>query len=91
MKRTLITIATAALATLGTATLAHAQHDQAAEACKDDAAKLCPGVKPGEGRIMECLKEHKSEVSSECKKAVAKHRRAKRRGGKEEADSGSDQ
>lgn len=91
MKRTLITIATVALTTLGSATLAQAQQNKAAEACKDDAAKLCPDVKPGQGRIMACLKEHKSEVSGECKKAVAQHRRAKRRGGKEEADSGSDQ
>jgi hypothetical protein len=35
-------------------------------ACKDDVAKLCPGVQPGEGKILSCLKEHKSEVSPGC-------------------------
>ncbi len=35
--------------------------------CKADYEKLCGDVKPGGGRIMECLKEHKDELSPECK------------------------
>ena len=38
--------------------------------CKGDAARLCPGVEPGGGRILGCLKEHKMEVSVGCAKAL---------------------
>jgi gas vesicle protein len=36
-------------------------------ACKDDVQKFCKDVKPGAGRIIKCLKEHDSELSSACK------------------------
>jgi len=35
--------------------------------CKADAEKLCKDVKPGEGRIIACLKSHDAELSAECK------------------------
>jgi hypothetical protein len=35
-------------------------------ACKEDVDKLCKDVKPGEGRMLECLKTHQSEVSPKC-------------------------
>ncbi len=35
-------------------------------ACKGDVAKLCPDVQPGEGRMLECLKTHKAELSPQC-------------------------
>ena len=38
-----------------------AMHD-----CQADAKKLCKDVKPGEGRVIECLQQHKSELSSAC-------------------------
>ncbi len=47
---------------------------QAAHPCMDDAKKLCPGVEPGHGRIAACLKEHKAELSSECKARIAQFR-----------------
>jgi hypothetical protein len=34
--------------------------------CKEDVAKLCKDVKPGEGRTLECLKKHQAEVSPAC-------------------------
>ena len=37
-----------------------------AKACAEDIKTLCPGVKPGEGRIIQCLKEHRQEVSPSC-------------------------
>ena len=40
--------------------------------CADDAAKLCPGVQPGQGRVAQCLKEHSSELSPACKDNIAK-------------------
>jgi hypothetical protein len=38
--------------------------------CKADVARLCPGVEPGGGRIIGCLKQHKMEVSVGCAKAI---------------------
>ena len=45
-----------------------------AQACKDDANKLCKGTKPGEGRIMQCLKQHEGELSATCKEKMTKPR-----------------
>ena len=39
--------------------------------CKADVERLCGDVKPGEGRIQACLKEHKDEISPECGKKIA--------------------
>jgi Cysteine rich repeat len=41
-------------------------------ACDTDIQKLCPGVQPGGGRILACLKQHKDQVSDGCKQAVIK-------------------
>jgi hypothetical protein len=38
--------------------------------CRADVARLCPGMRPGEGRIIGCLKEHKMEVSIGCAKEL---------------------
>jgi hypothetical protein len=38
--------------------------------CKADIARLCPGVQPGGGRIIGCLKAHKEEMSIGCGKAL---------------------
>jgi hypothetical protein len=35
-------------------------------ACKTDAAKLCPDVPFGGGKIIECLKTHESEITVGC-------------------------
>ena len=35
--------------------------------CKADFDRLCGDVKPGQGRIQACLREHKDEISQECK------------------------
>lgn len=34
--------------------------------CAPDAAKFCKDVKPGEGRVAACLKEHEKELSQAC-------------------------
>lgn len=39
-------------------------------ACSRDIKSFCANVEPGKGRIMECLKAHKSEVSNTCKDAA---------------------
>ena len=38
-------------------------------ACSGDVQRLCAGIKPGGGRIGECLKAHVHEVSPQCKEA----------------------
>ena len=45
---------------------------EAATYCREDVARLCPGVQPGGGRIIGCLKQHKMEVSVGCAKALQK-------------------
>jgi gas vesicle protein len=40
------------------------------QACKMDIQNLCKTVQPGEGRIMACLKQHQTELSTECKALV---------------------
>ena len=39
-------------------------------ACKDDAQKFCSGIKPGEGRILECLAPNKDKLTDSCRKVV---------------------
>ena len=46
----------------------------ASHPCMDDAKKLCPGVQPGQGRIAQCLKQHKDQLSQECQARVAQFR-----------------
>jgi hypothetical protein len=49
-------------------------------ACQSDAQTLCPGVRPGGGRILDCLAQHKDAVSDACKQAVMKARQAQGQG-----------
>src|SRR5262245_17085174 len=42
------------------------------EACGADIQKLCQNVKPGEGRIIQCLEQHQSEVSPSCNQLLTK-------------------
>ena len=58
----------AALASTGSGALA--QEAAAMKYCKADVARLCPGVQPGGGRIIGCLKAHKEEISIGCGKAL---------------------
>jgi hypothetical protein len=55
-----------------------ASAEETARPCKDDAAKLCQGVKPGGGAVVRCLKEHSSELSPACKKNIAKAKKKAR-------------
>lgn len=40
--------------------------------CRADVQKLCSGVKPGEGRIIACLKENSSKLSPACAERLSK-------------------
>jgi hypothetical protein len=37
------------------------------EECKGDAEKFCKGIRPGQGRILACLKSHQAELAPACK------------------------
>lgn len=39
---------------------------EAIRACRGDAQKFCKDVKAGEGRIAQCLEQHRSELSENC-------------------------
>ena len=34
--------------------------------CKPDAEKFCKGIRPGQGRILACLKSHQSDLAPAC-------------------------
>jgi hypothetical protein len=66
-------VAFASLAvTLIALTHQHAAQAQggALAACKADAEKICPGVKPGGGKMLGCLKEHENDVTIGCAKEL---------------------
>jgi phage host-nuclease inhibitor protein Gam len=41
-------------------------------ACKDESKKFCKEIKPGQGRIVSCLKSHEAELSDTCKASLRK-------------------
>ncbi len=44
------------------------------QACSADIAKFCSDVHAGGGRVMECFKAHKDDLSDGCKSALAEMR-----------------
>jgi hypothetical protein len=38
--------------------------------CRDDLESYCAEVKPGEGRLLDCLRKNEAKVSSRCKTAL---------------------
>jgi len=61
-------LALALVSVPGTALIANAAGGLAY--CKDDIARLCAGVPPGGGRIIDCLKQHEMEMSVGCAKTL---------------------
>jgi hypothetical protein len=56
-----------ALALVGVTRIAHAQN---LESCREDAARICPGVRPGGGRIAACFHQHADALSPQCRTAL---------------------
>jgi uncharacterized protein (DUF2141 family) len=50
----------------------HAQEFVASQmgACNKDVQAHCPGLKPGGGRVAECLRKHQDKIAAACKSAV---------------------
>lgn len=63
-----ITFAAAALALASGAATA----ESAQQACAPDIQKYCAGVPQGEGKIAECLRSHKQELSPACQSGMTK-------------------
>jgi aminoglycoside phosphotransferase family enzyme len=41
-----------------------------ANECHDDLMAFCSAVKPGEGRLLDCLEKNKTKVSGRCNQAI---------------------
>ncbi len=41
-------------------------------ACQEDARRLCIGIRPGDGRVMQCLQDHAQDVSDRCYQTLPK-------------------
>lgn len=41
------------------------------EACGSDIAGMCGDIQPGDGRVLSCLAEHKSQLSQSCSPTIA--------------------
>ncbi len=68
--RKLAVAAVSAIALVSLSNGAMAQMAELMKYCKADAERLCPGIEPGGGRIVKCLKAQKMEVSIGCGKAI---------------------
>jgi hypothetical protein len=94
-QRTMSLLRAAAVATLtlaaALATASSYAGDGAAkipEACRSDAASLCPGMEPGDGKFGKCMKSQRDKVSEGCKaaaKSAREHHGGKHAGGKGES------
>ncbi len=49
---------------------------EAQRACTGDVERFCNDVRPGQGRIVKCLREHTEELSTACRK-IAERKREK--------------
>jgi hypothetical protein len=44
---------------------------QVRAACQNDIRAMCGSVQPGGGRIRDCMRQHRAELSAACKVAIA--------------------
>jgi hypothetical protein len=65
MKQSIISLIIAVMF-LGVMSVAQSQEVNKIGPCKDDIEKFCRDVKPGQGRILKCMREHESELSADC-------------------------
>lgn len=70
--RKLVVAAASAVLIASLSNAALAQMQEVMHYCKPDIERLCPGVQPGGGRIAQCLKAHKMDISVGCAKTLQK-------------------
>ncbi len=70
MQKTLISLITIIMF-LGVVCSVQAQEPSRKGSCKADIEKFCKDVKPGQGRIVKCMKAHENELSQPCKDEIA--------------------
>jgi hypothetical protein len=51
--------------------MAQAEEMHRTGVCRADFEKFCKDVKPGQGRIVKCMREHENELSPACKDQIA--------------------
>jgi Cysteine rich repeat len=51
---------------------------EVSDACQDDVQQFCQRVNPGQGRLVQCLRKHESELSSACQAEIARARSMRR-------------
>ncbi len=73
MRHVLVLLAVASLGVSGAALAQPAGKRD--NPCRADAEKLCKGVQPGQGRIVQCLEQHQSELSGGCRAAMDEGRK----------------
>ena len=61
----------AALAALWATGAAAQQASQLRQACAADYQQFCPGVQPGGGRILQCMRQHADQLSPDGRTALA--------------------
>lgn len=47
------------------------------DACSADYGRVCSGVRPGGGRILQCMEAHAAELSPACRAALAQARQSR--------------
>ncbi len=68
-------LAIAFVALAGTASAQQLSMSQMAELrqdCGEDIKRLCPGIQPGGGRLMGCVKEKQDQLSKTCSDTMGK-------------------
>jgi len=58
-------------AAMGTGSAAAQDIATLRQACSADLQRLCAGIQPGGGRILQCIRTHKTELSPDCQSALA--------------------
>ncbi|WP_191970899.1 cysteine rich repeat-containing protein [Methylobacterium soli] len=44
------------------------------QACDSDYKRLCSGIQPGGGRILQCFRTHAKDLSEPCRNALSDHK-----------------
>jgi hypothetical protein len=70
--RTFATLVALAAALFMTVSAADAAPSAMAKACAKDIKSVCADVKPGGGKLKACVKDHFSDLSTDCQIAIVK-------------------